>query len=312
MSIQGLTTKYTNPESDYQIIKTISKSNKTLVYKTKSYKNEKFYAMKKLFCYNNYDILEAEREIRNHFDAIKVCRYVCKIYCVYRNEDLFFPQEVCMILDYCGEKTIFDLLTEPKIATISTNNSSLPTKKIFKQLIQALYTLHTKLNLAHRDIKLENLMLKNSELKIIDFGFSAVTFNPDTQQTKILSKKNYTPYYVSPEVLTCHSGRPYGTSCDVWSAGVCFYMLLTLKPPFARKDNSSNSTNSSNFNSDIDHYMREKILNGQFMKFCNREGSSKFWDELDQKAKDLIEKIFVVDVEKRIKIGEILSHSYFE
>lgn len=65
-----------------------------------------------------------------------------------------------------------------------------------------MYHLHT-LNIAHRDLKPENLLYKdkseNAPIKLCDFGFAKLDRGD-------LMTPQFTPYYVSPQVLVMSSG----------------------------------------------------------------------------------------------------------
>ncbi len=87
----------------------------------------------------------------------------------------------------------------------------------------------------HRDLKPENLLLKNkyddSHIVIADFGLA--TFLDE----QILFKRCGTPGFVAPEVLSYNDGDEfYDVKCDVFSAGIIFYILLTGVAPFQGKD----------------------------------------------------------------------------
>lgn len=75
------------------------------------------------------------------------------------------------VMEFCDQGDLFSL--------VSQNYLSRPERKtdrlcLFKQLTQGLYYLHSH-GIAHRDIKLENLLItKESKLKITDFGVSEV------------------------------------------------------------------------------------------------------------------------------------------
>jgi serine/threonine protein kinase len=66
--------------------------------------------------------------------------------------------------------------------------------------MQALQYLHSKC-IAHRDLKLENLLFmsenqENLYVKLIDFGFAS-KFNPDEGMTLVLGS----PLYMAPELV---------------------------------------------------------------------------------------------------------------
>lgn len=83
-------------------------------------------------------------------------------------------------------------------------------------------------NIAHRDLKLENIVMEGSDIKIIDFGISKLL----QSRSQIMEASVGTPLYVSPEVLDGN----YDIRCDLWSLGVIAYMLLSGNPPFNGKN----------------------------------------------------------------------------
>ncbi len=111
---------------------------------------------------------------------------------------------------------------------IVTNDISIKKcKKIFCQLLSALEYCHGNL-MAHRDIKLENIMIsqdKKMKIKLIDFGF-ATRLNLHSMH----KKKCGSPYYAAPEIIYDKQYNPF--KADVWSLGVVLYALITKIFPF--------------------------------------------------------------------------------
>ena len=74
----------------------------------------------------------------------------------------------------------------------------------------------------HLDIKLENLLVDdNYNLILSDFG--SANYNINTDHLMPLYETIGTNMYVSPEVYINY----YNNKSDIWSTGVCLYMLLT-------------------------------------------------------------------------------------
>lgn len=82
---------------------------------------------------------------------------------------------------------------------------SLPNKKmpenecsfVFKQIVTGITYLH-KINIIHRDIKLENIIINTTtkHIKIIDYGFGCIT-----SKSKLLNFFCGTPSYMPPEIV---------------------------------------------------------------------------------------------------------------
>jgi len=97
---------------------------------------------------------------------------------------------------------------------------------LMKQVLSCVNYCH-QANIVHRDLKPENILLEQNkefdQIKIIDFGTSLV-YDPNRN----LDEKLGTPYYIAPEVLN----KSYNEKCDIWSAGVITYIVLSGQPPF--------------------------------------------------------------------------------
>ncbi|KAH9631544.1 hypothetical protein HF086_004705 [Spodoptera exigua] len=91
---------------------------------------------------------------------------------------------------------------------------------------QAVEYLHS-LNILHRDIKDENVIIDNKfHVKLIDFG-SATFMSKDT----LFSTFYGTTEYCSPEVL---AGNKYaGPELEMWSMGITLYVLTFFVNPFS-------------------------------------------------------------------------------
>ena len=182
-------------------------------------------------------------------------------------------RHIFIIMEYCEGKDLLDyILTKSKLS----EEESL---KYFQQLINALFYLHSQ-NIAHRDIKIDNMLLdRNRDLKLVDFGLS--TKYPDDN---LLDQPCGTVVYAAPEVL---QGREYhGMLADVWSSGIVLYGMLSGYLPFGEQDDDIN---------------RDNIINGRI----------KIPSFFSDCVKDLLMHMLDLDPMTRFTLQEVRSHPWF-
>eukprot|EP00210_Caulerpa_lentillifera_P007240 g6927.t1 len=191
-------------------------------------------------------------------------------------------KKASLVMDYLEGGMVLDSLLNSKDCRYTEDDA----RGVIKQVLQGLQYLHQR-NVAHRDLKLENLLLarKNdlSQIKIVDFGLSKHTKD---RMSSVLG----TPQFVSPEMLS-RSQKKYDNSVDLWSAGVLLYIFLSGFPPFYDKNEQT---------------LFRKILSVSY------NFDDPVWDVVSIQAKDLIKGLLVKDSQLRCTASEALAHPWFD
>lgn len=182
----------------------------------------------------------------------------------------------------------------------------------FRQILLALSTLHQQ-GIMHRDLKLENILLTDKysiydledEEECADFHLQLADFGFSVEETDRPTQAMYTPFYAAPEVLAnqqqqqqqqLQSGvKSYDTRIDLWSLGVCLYIMLSSTPPFYTEEYTRTGLTPD---------MRESIRKGEFSFY------HECWEEVSQEAKDLITALLQADPDKRLSLDRVSQHPW--
>jgi len=130
-------------------------------------------------------------------------------------------EQVILVLEYVPGGSTHGFLKSKPNRRMSEDDA----RRIFRQLVNALQYLHNKC-IAHRDIKLENVMLdERNQVKLIDFGFS--TCIPNEQRIKIFCG---TPSYMAPEIV--RKTEFCGPPTDIYASGVLLFAFFCGQFPY--------------------------------------------------------------------------------
>ena len=177
---------------------------------------------------------------------------------------------------------------------IGKGGLSMPVVKYYaKQLVDGITYMHRQ-GIAHRDLKLENVLLDaDFNLKIADFGFAC----PIQGENGLGFSNRFvgTVQYMAPELL---AGRTYQPQVADWfSFGVMLFMMCSGSAPFVKAD-----------------------LSDPHFACLARNDLNKFWKSHEQgrasgffpaEFKDLISHLLAYQPFQRLSGVDIVFHPFF-
>ena len=128
---------------------------------------------------------------------------------------------VVLVMQYCSEGTLYQKLTEAPNKRFDEKTAA----RFTRHICRAIKYLHEQ-NVAHRDLKLENILLEKGNAIVADLGWSR-EINEKTSRHTVCGTLDY----LSPEML---NGNPHTCATDVWSLGAMVYEMLFGVTPFFR------------------------------------------------------------------------------
>jgi len=211
--------------------------------------------------------------------ASKICCDNAIRYEYVHNGDVFPDYPPYIIMEYADKGTLKSLLDQRRHSNTLFTNGELV--DIFKQLANGMSQIN--LSLVHRDIKPENILICGNTFKISDFGLSKVA----AESTRTISFKGAgTPLYMAPEAWDLSKNT---VQMDIYSMGIVFYELATLKYPYSPIPTTSDECQSAHLYSAIVSPSKFNIglspsLTSLIQRMVEKSVKRRFstWDEILQ------------------------------
>ena len=209
---------------------------------------------------------------------------VVRLYYTFQDErSLYF------VLDLCAGGELLSVLKR------MTTFDEECTRFYGAQILDTISYMHSK-GVIHRDLKPENVLMDDQQhIKITDFGTAKMLethqdpsgrtyFDSDAGQLRDRATSFVgTAEYVSPELLTDKNACK---ASDLWAFGCIIYQLLAGRPPFKAAN---------------EYLTFQKIVALEY----------EFPTGFPESARDLVERLLVLDPQQRLSLENIKAHDFF-
>ena len=209
---------------------------------------------------------------------------VVRLYYTFQDErSLYF------VLDLCSGGELLSVLKR------MTTFDEECTRFYGAQILDTISYMHSK-GVIHRDLKPENVLMDdNQHIKITDFGTAKMLeahqdasgrtyYDADTGGLRDRANSFVgTAEYVSPELLTDKNACK---ASDLWAFGCIVYQLLAGRPPFKAAN---------------EYLTFQKIVALEY----------DFPQGFPDVARDLVERLLVLDPQQRLSLENIKNHEFF-
>jgi serine/threonine protein kinase len=204
-------------QKKYRIMKAIGSGSFGNVFQGISLKTNQSVAIKMENQNNPAKSLKHEAMILNYLYS-EGCRNVPAVFWYGKH------QEFMVLVMTFYECSLFDFFKRGVLSNVHINKTMI-------QCIMALEFLHKKL-VIHRDIKPQNIMIKDGSIHIIDFGLATFYVNENGEQLEETEERSEivgTPKYVSYYI---HDGKAPARRDDLISLGYIYILLIGGELPW--------------------------------------------------------------------------------
>ncbi|KAM6171915.1 LOW QUALITY PROTEIN: MAPK/MAK/MRK overlapping kinase [Erethizon dorsatum] len=283
---------------NYKAIGKIGEGTFSEVLKMQSLRDGGFYACK---------------QMKQHFDSVEQVNSLREIQALRRlnpHPNILTLHEV--VFDRkSGSLALICELMENVYELIRGRRRPLSERKVthyMYQLCKSLDHMHRN-GIFHRDVKPENILIKQDVLKLGDFGSCR----------SVYSRQPYTGY-----ISTCWSRAPeclltdgcYTSKVDLWSAGCVFYEIASLQPLFPGVNELDQISKIHDVigtpaPKTLTKFKQSRAMSFDF-PFKKGSGIPLLTANLSPKCLSLLHAMVAYDPDERIAAHQALQHPYFQ